>query len=146
MPRCAGQGGILSALLMGVHGEEDLWWEGEEDLYILAAAMVLCDFDIWVAISYPYWRGGRIGRAWVFVCGRSWVRNHCRVKPMIYQIETCRFLARCLASLGYDNDWLAQYKDNVTEWDGDCHGDDSLVSQRSNIIKSPCVRSSRYLS
>ena len=28
------------------------------------------------------------------------VSNHGRVKPMTYQIDTCRFLARCLALLG----------------------------------------------
>ena len=36
---------------------------------------------------------------------------------MTHQIDTCRFLARCLALLGQGNDWLAQCHDSVTEWD-----------------------------
>ena len=36
---------------------------------------------------------------------------------MTYKIDTYRFLAKCSALLGEDKDWLAQYQDNVTEWD-----------------------------
>ena len=36
-------------------------------------------------------------------------------KPMTYKINTCRFLARYSALLGYGKDWLAQCQDNVTE-------------------------------
>ena len=50
-------------------------------------------------------------------CGRLWVQTHDQVKPMTYKIDTCHFLAMCLALLGYGKDWLAQYQDNDTEWD-----------------------------
>ena len=33
------------------------------------------------------------------------------------QIDTCLFLARRSALIGYDKDWLAQCQDNVTKWD-----------------------------
>ena len=35
---------------------------------------------------------------------------------MTYEIDTCRFLAMCLALLGKRKDWLAQCQDNETEW------------------------------
>ena len=37
-----------------------------------------------------------------------------RVNPIIYQIDTCRFLANHKAS---DKDLFDQCQDNVTEWD-----------------------------
>ena len=40
-----------------------------------------------------------------------------RVKPIAYQIDTCRFLAWFSASIGQGKDWLVNYQDNVTEWD-----------------------------
>ena len=40
-----------------------------------------------------------------------------RVKSMTYKIDTCHFLTWWSALLGYDEDWLAQLQDNVTEWD-----------------------------
>ena len=43
--------------------------------------------------------------------------NPSRVKPVTYKIDTCHYLAWRLVLIGYDNDWLVQYKDNVTEWD-----------------------------
>ena len=42
--------------------------------------------------------------------------NPSRVKPMTNKIDTCRFLARCLALLGTGKFWLAHCQDNVTEW------------------------------
>ena len=42
--------------------------------------------------------------------------NPAWVKAMTYQIDTCRFPARCSALLGYGKDWLAQCQDNVTDW------------------------------
>ena len=45
-------------------------------------------------------RGGRIGRALVSRAGDSVFQIHGGVKPMTYQIDTFRFLARCLALLG----------------------------------------------
>ena len=39
------------------------------------------------------------------------------VKPMSYEIDTCRFLVRHLAFLGECKDWLAQCLHNVTECD-----------------------------
>ena len=32
-----------------------------------------------------------------------------RVKPMTYQIDTRRFLARCSALLGEDKDWVTNF-------------------------------------
>ena len=40
-----------------------------------------------------------------------------RVKPLTYKIDTCRFLARNSALIGYGNDWLAQCQDTLTKWD-----------------------------
>ena len=34
--------------------------------------------------------------------------NTGRVKPMPYQIDSCRYLARCSALFGKGKDWLAQ--------------------------------------
>ena len=34
-----------------------------------------------------------------------------------HKIDTCCFLAWFSALIGYDKDWLAQFRDNVTEWD-----------------------------
>ena len=34
-----------------------------------------------------------------------------------FKMYACRFLARPLALLGYGKEWLAQFEDNVTEWD-----------------------------
>ena len=39
------------------------------------------------------------------------------VKPMTYKIDTCRFLVWYSALKGWGKDWLAQYQENVTEWD-----------------------------
>ena len=36
---------------------------------------------------------------------------------MTYQIDTCRFLARCSALFEQGTDWLAQCQNNVTQWD-----------------------------
>ena len=44
--------------------------------------------------TYHTSRGGTIGRAWVSHAGDG------RVKPMTYQIDTCRLLARCSALFG----------------------------------------------
>ena len=33
-----------------------------------------------------------------------------------FKIDTCYSLARHLALLGYDKDWLAQCRENATEW------------------------------
>ena len=43
--------------------------------------------------------------------------NPDRVKPMTYTIYICCLLAWCSALLVYGKDWLAQCKDNVTQWD-----------------------------
>ena len=50
--------------------------------------------------------GGRIGRALVS-CSRLWVPTLGRVKPMTYNIDTCRFLAKCSALLGQGKDPLS---------------------------------------
>ena len=74
-----------------------------------------------------------------FLCGRPWVRilvtgrggrigstlpsragDH-GFEPRSSQtndlkIDTCRLLARCLALLGQNKDWLVHCQDNVTEW------------------------------
>ena len=34
-----------------------------------------------------------------------------------FKIDTCHFLARCMALLGEGKDWLVQFQDNVTEGD-----------------------------
>ena len=41
-----------------------------------------------------------------------WFDTHGRVKPMTYQICTCRILARCSTVLGLGKDWLAQCQNN----------------------------------
>ena len=41
--------------------------------------------------------------------------NPGRVKPMTYQIGTCRLRAKCSALLGYAKDWFAQCQDSVIE-------------------------------
>ena len=51
-----------------------------------------------------------------FLCRKSWLRKPSRVKSMTYKIDTCRYPARGLASLGYGKEWLTQYQDNVAEW------------------------------
>ena len=43
-----------------------------------------------------------------------------RVKPMIYIIDTSRYLVWPLALMGYVKDWLAQCQDNVTAGDIGC--------------------------
>ena len=43
--------------------------------------------------------------------------NHSHVKAMVYEIVTCHYRAWRLALIGYDDDWLVQYQDNVTVWD-----------------------------
>ena len=40
-----------------------------------------------------------------------------RVKPMTYQIKTCRFIAWRLTLIEYGKDWLVRSQDNVTERD-----------------------------
>ena len=86
-------------------------------------------FTLFITINYgPLSRlasarlGGQMSWASVSCFGRSggfgpygfkpWSR-----KPNDLKIDTCRFLARCFALLGLGKDWLAQYQDNVTEWD-----------------------------
>ena len=51
-------------------------------------------------------------RMWKF---RSLVPS--RVKLMTYKIDTCRFLSWRSALIGQGKDLLAQYQDNVTEWE-----------------------------
>ena len=48
------------------------------------------------------------------IMGRIGCSNPCRVKPMTY---TSCYLVWHLVLIGQDKDWLAQDKDNVTEWD-----------------------------
>ena len=36
---------------------------------------------------------------------------------MTYKIDICCYLAGHSALLGYGEDWLDQYQDNLTEWD-----------------------------
>ena len=55
-----------------------------------------------------------------------------RVKPMTYQIDTCRFLACRLVLIGYGKDWLAQFK--ISD-----HDASNLISQWGCTIKSPQV-------
>ena len=43
--------------------------------------------------------------------------NLTRVKPMTYTVDTCHYLAWCLALIEYDKDLLTQRQDNVTVWD-----------------------------
>ena len=45
-----------------------------------------------------------------------------------FKIDTCHFLV--LALLGYGKNWLAQWQDNVTEWDG------WPVGQHYNVVMS----------
>ena len=40
-----------------------------------------------------------------------------RVKPMTYQIDTCRFLVSCTALLGHNKNLFVQCQDNLTEGD-----------------------------
>ena len=39
------------------------------------------------------------------------------MKPMTYEIDTCRFLAWRLPLIGKGKGWFAQCEDNVPEWD-----------------------------
>ena len=55
---------------------------------------------------------------------------------MTYKVDTCRFVARCLALLG-GKDWLTQCQDNVTGISG--HGADGVVSQWGSTIESQLV-------
>ena len=43
--------------------------------------------------------------------------NAGRVKLITFKIDTCCFLARHSALIGYGKDFLAQCQNNVTEWD-----------------------------
>ena len=78
-------------------------------------------------------------------CGRSGFLQPGRVKQMTYKIDTCRYLASlvlnltwCLALLGYGKDWLAQYHDNVTEWEiaSWCWQPGVTVGQHYEVIMS----------
>ena len=61
--------------------------------------------------------------------------NQNQVKPMTYQIDTCRHLAWCLVLIGYDKARLTQDQDNMT-----CgisgHGARGLVSQWGTTLRS----------
>ena len=46
---------------------------------------------------------------------RRW--NRSRVKSMTYTMDTCRHLAWRSVLIRYGKDWLAQCRDNVSEWD-----------------------------
>ena len=48
--------------------------------------------------------------------GGSWDSNPWSSRTDELKSDTSCFLARHSALLGLDNDWLAQYSDNVTEW------------------------------
>ena len=66
---------------------------------------------------FYYWRGPDGLPLWEI----RGIRTH-RFEPMSSQINgiqiyTSRFLSRCSRLLEYNKDWLAQCKDNVTEWD-----------------------------
>ena len=39
------------------------------------------------------------------------------MKAMTYRIDTCRYRVLHSALVEWDNEWLPQCKDNVTEWD-----------------------------
>ena len=45
--------------------------------------------------------------------------EHWSIQTNDLYIHACCFLARCLALLGYGNDWLVQCHDNVARWDID---------------------------
>ena len=49
--------------------------------------------------GFPMWKVGNL--------------NPVRVKPITYQIDTCRYPAWCSTLTGYGKDWLAQYQYNV---------------------------------
>ena len=61
-----------------------------------------------------------------------------QVKPVTYKVDTCHFLAWCLALIGYGKDWLAQCQDNGTEWDirSWCQQSDFPVGQYYKVVMS----------
>ena len=61
-----------------------------------------------------------------------------RVKPMTYQIYTCRFLACRSALIGYGEGWLTYGQDNVTKQDvgSFCCQHDFPVKQQCNVAMS----------
>ena len=64
------------------------------------------------------------------------------IQPDDLNIDTCHFLARCLALLGQGKDWLAQCQDNVTEWDIRCWQLGLPVQQHYTIDMSVhCLKS-----
>ena len=70
--------------------------------------------------------------------------NPSRVKPMTYKIDTCYYLAWYLALIVWDKDWLAQYQDNMTDWDigSWCQPVDLTVGQHNKIaISARCHKS-----
>ena len=88
---------------------------------------------IWYQVKWPNWyRSGLAG-------GISGLWTHGQVKPMTYKIDSCHFVARHLALLGYGKDWLAQCQNNVTEFIISGHGVGALISQWGSTTKSPWV-------
>ena len=53
------------------------------------------------------------------------------VGEMTYLIETCHFLAWCLALLEYGNDWLDQSQKGMPVWDS------GLISQCGSSMQLP---------
>ena len=75
-------------------------------LWLNALCQGLLSDNDWTQICQT--RASRLGDRRSLVPGR--------VKPMIYQIDTCRFLAWCPALLWWGKYWLDQRQDNVIEW------------------------------
>ena len=61
-------------------------------------------------------RSGRIGREQAS-SAEGWEFDPTRVKAMNYKIDTCHYIAQRLVRLEWGKDWLAQFQDNVAEWD-----------------------------